>query len=469
MGRRLGAQQQQAMSTAKSTSLSSFKRNILPPRNITLPIIVVDDTFSAEDASYSVSASEDEEERVKTKDTAAADEQKEQVEVELDEETPDDSTRGSQANRGENTTNLEDSSERIVEDDNLEEVQAGDDRSKDDDNDESTVFQLLDLMGSNATDLVYKRNIFSLLLDAGIDSLDFATIRQLPDWKQVSALYYSSNRRPVIHGLDTCDMYRQSVPVDQRYVATAGMFNTGTNALSFLLAQNIMTEIKPQWQVPWSKHRLLRISANHTAPNMEQFNRKNVLPIVIVKDIYTWLQSMCRSPYEARWKHGAGHCPNLIPNEYDLKRFTMLKDHKTVPVKVQFSETQAVYWGSLVSMYNDWYREYTEADFPRLMVRFEDLLFAPEDLLQAVADCVGAELRSSIVYKTESSKQHGSQTTLIGAIIKTGTGRDRLSNMTQADLDYVDRTVDEELLTAFDYTRSHVQLSLQSEDQTQQQ
>lgn len=409
------------------------------------PVVRVDDEFSAEDASYSVSDSEeddDEEEEenvveeedikqvIRSGDGPGDDEREQMEKLDL---TPDDAASKESSDR---------------------EVTDNDDDDEKKQKPATDLLSIIDLLAANHTLTHGKHQVLSLLYEAGVKGLDTETIRQLPYWSQISNLFYSSNRRPVIHGLESCETYRQTVPLEDRYLGVAGLFNSGTNALSFLLRQNIIMPQKAQWQVPWGKHRLERIRHNHTAPNMDHLDKKHVLPIVIVKEPFSWLQSMCKSPYETRWKHSAGHCPNLVPNQFELKRFPVLQGHKTVPVRVFFSENQTIYWDSLVSFYNEWYRLYYDVQYPRLIVRFEDLLFAPEELLQAIADCAGADLASTIAYKTESSKEHGSQTNLVGAMIKTGTGAGRFNNMTKDDLDYVEQFIDKELMTTFDYMPS---------------
>ncbi|GKY97749.1 hypothetical protein MPSEU_000733100 [Mayamaea pseudoterrestris] len=421
------------------------------------PIVDVDDGFTAEDASYSVSESEDEEEGDDDEEDEDVEEEEAKNEVHALLEAENATTKEIAAKIGQ-----AEEGDAVVDDDGN--IARNDDGEHSyDDGIGSVEFRLVDLLGSNLTTLINKRQVFSLLIDAGIESMDLETIRQLPNWKQIESLYYPSKRRPVILGLETCEEYRHTVSTEDRYLATAGLFNTGTNALSYLLRQNILMEKKAQWQVPWSKHRLLRISANHTAPNMQNFHRGHVLPIVIIKDMYTWLQSMCNSPYEARWKHGEGHCPNLVPNKYDLNHFPALRGRQSVPVKVRFSGNLTMYWDSLVALYNEWYRDYYDAAFPRLIVRFEDLLFAPEELLQAIADCVGADLAPSIHFNTESAKEHGSQTNLVGAIIKIGTGQGRFKNMTEDDLMYIDEEMNEQLRIDFEYTKSNVQLPLKAD------
>ena len=119
----------------------------------------------------------------------------------------------------------------------------------------------------------------------------------------------------IIVGKDECIRYRNQVPYDQRLIAVAGMFNTGTNLLDTQMQKNIhVNELQDQhhvWQVPWGKHRMASVKHTHTANNMEEYNKNDVLPIVIIRDPYAWLQSMCASPYATHWRHGHHHCPNF--------------------------------------------------------------------------------------------------------------------------------------------------------------
>lgn len=185
---------------------------------------------------------------------------------------------------------------------------------------------------------------------------------------------------------------------------------------------------------------------------MGLWNKTNVLPVVMIKDPFTWLQSMCRSPYATKWRHSSEHCPNLVPNEFDRAHYPKVVTNRTaVPVLIDFDRNSTFTWASLVDLWNDWYRQYLEVDYPRLMIRFEDLLFAPEQLLKILADCMGAEVRSPLSYQTSSSKSHGSGTDLAGAMIKFGRGETRLQNLTSEDLRFANRRLDSELMTLFDY------------------
>ena len=112
----------------------------------------------------------------------------------------------------------------------------------------------------------------------------------LPSWSSLQTLYGDLDQ-PIIIGLETCAMYQQQVPPSQRYTAVAGMFNTGTNAMEFHLRTNIPA-VRHTWQVPWGKHRMPFVRLSHVAPGMDQENQQQVLPIVMIRDPFHWMQSM---------------------------------------------------------------------------------------------------------------------------------------------------------------------------------
>ena len=72
-------------------------------------------------------------------------------------------------------------------------------------------------------------NIVKILHSASVE-IDKELAEQLPTWDDVVSLY---GDRPIIHGLETCEPYRQAVTPENRMTGPAGMFNTGTNLVSF--------------------------------------------------------------------------------------------------------------------------------------------------------------------------------------------------------------------------------------------
>jgi hypothetical protein len=113
---------------------------------------------------------------------------------------------------------------------------------------------------------------------------------------------------------------------------------------------------------------------------------------------------MCQSPYTLQWNMSDQHCPNLIENMNDINN-----TKKFIHVSLRWGRQYARSWPSLVHLWSSWYREYYEVGrvdikhsidpqtynnsriIPRLMIRFEDILFYPEYVVNEIRRCVGAD------------------------------------------------------------------------------
>ncbi|CAJ1950116.1 unnamed protein product [Cylindrotheca closterium] len=375
--------------------------------------------------------------------------------------------------------------------------------------------------------------------DLGLAKLTTTELLQLPKWSEIQDLYGS---KPMLVGTDTCLKYQTKVPLQDRYIGVAGSFNSGTTAFGLSLQQNcrfpnrrhsrhnrrhnrdtqtagegnnknpagnIVTNVHGMLnQVPWAKHKMARERFGHTID--ESIPKENVLPVVLVRDPYYWMQSMCKQGYGVRWDHNAKkHCPNLVPNEYDQKRFKRYAslNQTSVPVWMGQSYESGPHWDSLVHYWNDWYGSYYynnnnsnndndnhqtannnhQEDFPRLMIRFEDTLFHAKTVMKLVCACGGGifsgnedeeeddggeiniGFTNDNTAKQQQQQQHqmGSafrpivdeakfehkhvQNNLVSAIVKYGTEKGRYRNMTQDDLEFAQTHLDSELMKAFHY------------------
>jgi hypothetical protein len=194
---------------------------------------------------------------------------------------------------------------------------------------------------------------------------------------------------------------------------------------------------------------------------------------------------MCRQRYAAHWFHPPGHCPNLIPNDVD-KQFleyaphykknmphyhhrdpwlidnvvntaNFTRDSKVVPLYVKYKLVNTTH-KSLAHMWNDWYDEYLKADYPRVFVRMEDLVFHARNVTETVCKCVGGDSSGEFRYITDSAKHgkiHGNdKTTLLNAMIRYGSAEklSRLKGMTNEDTAYARTVFRKDLMEMFGYS-----------------
>lgn len=166
---------------------------------------------------------------------------------------------------------------------------------------------------------------------------------------------------------------------------------------------------------------------------------------------------MCKHPYATKWHHTAKHCPNLIANEDDREIFPFLEDG--IPVRINYPN-EAEHWENLAHLWSDWYGQYFNADYPRLIVRFEDLLFNVKEMVQTVCECVGGVPRQegNFAYVVDSGKfgkghpeKGAKHTNMIGAMAKYGTDKLRYVGMTHEDLTKAYESLDADMMMAFQY------------------
>ena len=314
---------------------------------------------------------------------------------------------------------------------------------------------------------------------------------KLPTWKTITDRL--GGEKPALVGLDTCEAFRAKVPPAERFIGVAGLFATATNLLASLFVSNCRNDARMKefsgtgvrWQVNWGKHSLARYRLdNHIDPSL---NNDNFLPVVTTRHPYSWMQSLCRQRYSTHWFHNAQeHCPNLVPNDIDRKWYNFTVKYKkqgvhelfqdpwfrdnlldfanftlnstVVPVRVRY-KSGTLFHESLAHMWNEWYHEYIDADFPRIVVRLEDLVFHSKEVITDICNCIGGKMQKDFQYVTQTAKVgddniHGKaedRTNMFKWFTKWHL-ENRTKNMTREDHAYATEHLDSKLLDLFRYT-----------------
>ncbi|KAL7536427.1 hypothetical protein ACHAXR_007153 [Thalassiosira sp. AJA248-18] len=267
-----------------------------------------------------------------------------------------------------------------------------------------------------------KERLWNILQTRNVTQVDADYWASIPTWDTILKNIHHDkggndiNASPIIHGLETCQAFQNitsSIP-SQRRIAPAGLFNTGTNLLSVLLEYNCQNPHRVEkfgnakrghgneWEVPWGKHTPASSRGRYFKNEKLKYTVDEVLPIVLVRNPYGWMKSMCRNPYTAKWKgmHDKKTCPQL--KDTTTRRDADGEEWNNVDVKYGSSTT---HHQSLGNLWNDWYSEYfynnnnntdgdktTDAPFPRLIIRFEDIIFFPYEVTKQICTCAGGVL-----------------------------------------------------------------------------
>ena len=335
--------------------------------------------------------------------------------------------------------------------------------------------------------------ILKLLCKGGYDvSKTSKTVHRsaLPKFSDVLDFYGP----PKILGFETCSIYRKNTRRKDRHVAPAGMFNTGTNLLDGLIRENCdLGNTNVNWrydityQVLWGKHIPFRYRKNRTAysENTKKYKGmlySNTLPVVAVRDPYTWMQSMCRQPYSAQFDHNKLSCPNIVPYESDIEAHPRFKKMKYIPVHVKYDKEIRFKYESMAHLWNEWYSEYirfdndntndnshnnrtaimtSPIDFPFIVVRLEDLIFHPETVIPKICECGGGTVNGGTVHQiTEIANGYnhavdtssGMDSGLLRSIVKYGNISKRRDGYPKFQLKAARDTLDPRLMDLLGYS-----------------
>lgn len=112
----------------------------------------------------------------------------------------------------------------------------------------------------------------------------------------------------------------------------------------------------------------------------------------------------------------------------------------------------------MAHLWSSWYREYYESNMPRIFIRYEDLLFHTETVVDSIRQCVGAEWKSdTFQWQAAPAKTHPyfakfkAPSSLVSAIIKYGSEEGRWGTMNQDDREFARHNIDDYLVRKFHY------------------
>lgn len=174
---------------------------------------------------------------------------------------------------------------------------------------------------------------------------------------------------------------------------------------------------------------------------------------------------MCSHPYDVRWPHSTRkgeRCPNLISSDSKNERMP-------IPAKIQYQDTDfKLEFPSLAHVWNEFYSQYVAVDYPRIMVRYEDMIFRPEKMISEACACVGGEMKSTnFTYSATENvkygdKGHGEQEKegLLNYIIKNGNATNRVQGLSDDELEYSYTALNTSLMEIFRYIRPAIETML---------
>eukprot|EP00980_Cylindrotheca_fusiformis_P002299 scaffold535_cov65-Cylindrotheca_fusiformis.AAC.1 len=292
--------------------------------------------------------------------------------------------------------------------------------------------------------------------NAGLNAtqLDPQTLRLIPDWSTIENLVGPG---PNILGLETCKSFQEiatfqddSIEDKRRFIGVSGMFNSGTNVLAYLLRENCEFENdtgRALWQVPWGKHARATRRDFQTATRYSHYNKTRTLPVVMVRNPYEVLDSMCRNSYSIRYpKDVDSTCPHMVHPETG----------QLLPVRVGLKKPGIAY-PSVVHFWNKWYQEYLyQFEHPKLFVRHEDLIVYPKQTVQRICECAGGNVVTEeeefnfLLTSAKEGKGHGEASESNG-LVEAWARLGRDIPFPEPDYEALKAHVDADIMSKFQY------------------
>jgi hypothetical protein len=169
------------------------------------------------------------------------------------------------------------------------------------------------------------------------------------------------------------------------------------------------------------------------------------------------MQSMCRQNYNARFDHNKEECPNIVPYPNDIVEHPRYGKMNYIPIWTKYDHDLNIRYESLPAFWNEWYKMYANATFPRIIVRLEDLVFYGDSVLPQLCQCAGLKYAASFTHakhianQNHGIDQNGTHTGLLRSVIRYGNITNRRSGYPDFQLHAAHDILDVEMMGLFSY------------------
>lgn len=271
--------------------------------------------------------------------------------------------------------------------------------------------------------------------------------------------------------------------------------SNATKLLSYEINQNGIN-----YEVPWWKHHPNIVNTSW-ARYRDPVQHSHVLPVVMVRDPLNWMLSTCKSQYDLSWRDDSiskkqrrlsmflprdvskqvtekkvrYNCPKMgyldgatnqtttTPIRFDMHQvlqgnstttYMQVMQRNGKPLtKIHQRPKTVRHYESFLHLWNDFYRQYYDADFPRLIVRFEDCMYLFPQVLKEIQHCVnGYSKTNTTEQKLDNGKDHGGRSNLWSALRKNSDPEGRLQKISShSEFDYARNVLDSTMMEAFNY------------------
>jgi hypothetical protein len=174
-----------------------------------------------------------------------------------------------------------------------------------------------------------------------------------------------------------------------------------------------------------------------------------ILTITLYHSILSHNTIQCKSKYDITLPNPKGRCPILAPLTTPLYQSANV----TLRTKLDKLLLPPQHFSSLAKLWSDWYKEYIQADLPRLIIRYEDTLLHADLVMKAILDCAGqTSAHDHHVYPLVPAKKHGKPVDMVSAMFKMTNTTARRHNLNNNDIRVAKSDLDKEVMRLLGYS-----------------
>mmetsp|Transcript_10752 Transcript_10752/g.13322 ORF Transcript_10752/g.13322 Transcript_10752/m.13322 type:complete len:191 (-) Transcript_10752:174-746(-) len=182
----------------------------------------------------------------------------------------------------------------------------------------------------------------------------------------------------------------------------------------------------------------------------------------MIKDPFNWIVNMCHRRYSTNWKATREACPNLHPEHrpdgsIEAPKLDFWKRNRGKYLEGHEWDEIVLKYHSIIHLWNNWNREQLESEHPNIMVRFEDLVFNTEHVIEQVCRCAGGTMKETFTYFSEPAKSTpGAAATTAGnwlaeAMVRYGKDSLRTKGFTKSDMQFALQNLNMNMMQRFHY------------------
>jgi len=242
-----------------------------------------------------------------------------------------------------------------------------------------------------------------------------------------------------------------AVPKDP-FFKIRGPFDTGTNFIAQLLAVNGIDVHGGAHYGDDDSNEAAQGGWKHWPLQWEPANMKlaNRFKILIARHPLSWFLSLDKETYDIKCIKFDGSTPCTFELYHVLDKTDNPNVQKVLGGKGYGFGKGAVDFESVVDIWNLYYRGYVSTNDPSLIVRYEDFLTQPEEIVRTIGELAGVQISSFQHFLSPAKGEDLSRT--FDQAFDWNINKKYMEKYTQEQIDIISKKIDHKVLAKLGYS-----------------